>query len=164
MKTTLLHLLTKNEAWHAEALSLYQKKITPFQKFEIKELKPSSGKRGEMGDRIKAEAQQILSNLNNEDFVIAFDVQGKGLTSEKWAEQLNQILNSGKKETKLICGGPFGLHPDVLKRATLKVSLGPMIMNHLVAEVVILEQWYRAWTILKNLPYHNQANESAASI
>ena len=77
------------------------------------------------------------------------------MDSIKFSEHLNRILGSGKKQVYFLIGGPYGVSDEIKKRASLKVNLSPFTLNHLVAQVVLLEQIYRGFMILKNLPYHN---------
>ena len=78
-----------------------------------------------------------------------------GWDSYKNSEQLEKATTSGKKRIVFIIGGAFGVSDEIKKQAHLKVGLSAMVMNHLVAETVALEQIYRSLTILNRIPYHN---------
>lgn len=155
MKFVLLTLTTAKEAWAQEAKELYTQKIKPFVPFEIKELKPKKSGRDQKEFKLKEESELILDELSSDDFVILFDERGKSLSSEEFSQQIEKIFLSGKKRAVFIIGGAFGVDESVRKRAQVVVSFSKMVMNHLVAQTVALEQVYRGLTILKKIPYHN---------
>jgi 23S rRNA (pseudouridine1915-N3)-methyltransferase len=155
MKIVLFNLATAKEAWADEAARLYVKKISHFNIFEIQNLKPKKSSRDESAQKKKDESELILSSLTSDDFVILFDERGKNFSSEEFSKKLEMILSSSKKRAVFIIGGAYGVSDEVRQRAQLVVSLSPMVMNHLLAQTVALEQIYRAFTILKKLPYHN---------
>jgi 23S rRNA (pseudouridine1915-N3)-methyltransferase len=155
LKFVLLTLTTAKETWAQEAKELYTQKLKPFVPFEIKELKPKKSSRDQREFKLKEESELILKELSADDFVILFDERGKSLSSEEFASQFEKIFLSGKKRTVFIIGGAFGVDDSVRRRAQVVVSFSKMVMNHLVAQTVALEQIYRAFTILKKIPYHN---------
>lgn len=155
MKFVLLTCATASERWSEEASELYKKKISPFISFEIKELKTKKGSRDDREHRIKTDSEMILSEIKPDDYVVLFDERGETIDSRKFSHKTSQILLSGKKRALFIIGGAYGVDDRVRMRAQLKISFSKMVMNHLVAQTVALEQIYRAFAILKNLPYHN---------
>lgn len=155
MKFILLTCATASESWSEEASELYQKKISPFIPFEVKELKVKKSSRDDREHRIQTDSDQILNEIKPDDYVIVFDERGEQFDSRKFSHKIGQILNSGKKRTLFVIGGAYGVDQRVRDRAQLKVSFSKMVMNHLVAQTVAMEQIYRAFTILRNLPYHN---------
>jgi 23S rRNA (pseudouridine1915-N3)-methyltransferase len=156
LKFILLHLSTAKEDWCEEAIRVYSQKISHFVDFEVIALKPKKASRGDESVKLKEEAETILSFLKEGDELVLFDERGKSLTSEKFAEAIRQLHESGKKRVIFLIGGAYGVDEAVKKRAKVQISLAPFVMNHLVAQVVSLEQIYRAFTILKGLPYHNR--------
>lgn len=155
MKFILYNLATAKEAWADEAARLYTQKISHFNPFEIQTLKPKKSSREEAAQKKKEESELILSSLNNEDFVVLFDERGKAFNSIEFSKKIEHVLSSSKKRAVFIIGGAYGVSDEVRARAQLIVTLSPMVMNHLLAQTVALEQIYRAFTILRNLPYHN---------
>lgn len=155
MKMLLLKVETANEKWSELAAELYSEKLGHFHKFEIKNLKPRKAGRDQADKKKSEDSQLILQELTADDYVVLFDEKGKSFSSVAFSEQMQQILNSGKKRLVFVIGGAYGVTPDVFSRAQLKVSLSAMTMNHIVAQVVILEQIYRSLTILNRIPYHN---------
>lgn len=155
MKFILYNLATAKEAWADEAARLYTQKISHFNPFEIQTLKPKKSSRDEAALKKKEESDLILANLSSDDFVVLFDERGKTFNSIEFSKKLESILSSSKKRAVFIIGGAYGVTEEVRSRAQLVVTLSPMVMNHLLAQTVALEQIYRAFTILRNLPYHN---------
>ncbi|HRO66365.1 MAG TPA: 23S rRNA (pseudouridine(1915)-N(3))-methyltransferase RlmH, partial [Pseudobdellovibrionaceae bacterium] len=102
-----------------------------------------------------AESDLILEYLKSDDYVILFDEKGESLDSRGFARRLEQALGSSKKRLVFLIGGAFGVEEPVRKRADRILSLSPLTMNHVLAKTMAWEQIYRSFTILKNLPYHN---------
>jgi 23S rRNA (pseudouridine1915-N3)-methyltransferase len=155
MKFVLLTCATAFEDWADEAEALYTKKIAPFIPFEIRRLSIKKASRDDREQKIKTDSDALLAEIKSDDFVVVFDERGDSFDSRKLAQKIEFILNSGKKRTLFIIGGAYGFDDRVRGRAQLKISLSKMVMNHLVAQTVVLEQIYRSFAILKNLPYHN---------
>lgn len=99
------------------------------------------------------EGQNILGKISNNDFVIALDVTGKQLSSEKLAQNINkwQVHNDN---ITFVIGSSWGLSDEVIKRAGLRLSLSEMTFTHTMARVILLEQVYRGFKILANEEYH----------
>ena len=155
MKFICIEPKPANEAWAQEALEVYLDKLKPLIPIEHKSLTTKTSSRENALVKKEAESKVILATIQPQDFVVLFDESGQSLTSEKFAKQLQFILNSGKQRALFILGGAYGVSEDLKTRANLKISLAPFVMNHLVARTVALEQIYRGLCILKNLPYHN---------
>ena len=155
MKTVLYDFKTSKESWFEQAASLYHEKINHYCQFEIQSLKPSKLDRDDATAKRKIETQELLKKITSDDYVILFDEKGKNLDSIQFSKTIENSFTSGKKRLVFIIGGAFGVDEDIKNRAQLKVSFSPMVMNHLVAETVALEQIYRALTIIKRIPYHN---------
>lgn len=156
MKFVLLTCASAHELWAETATDSYIKKIKPFIPFELKVLALKKSGREDAAVKKKNDSEQILKEIQDSDFVILFDEKGESLDSKAFSQMTNQVLQSGKKRIVWVIGGAYGVNDEVFKRANKKISLSKMVMNHLVAQTVILEQIYRSFTILKNLPYHNE--------
>ena len=156
MKFVLLHLSTAQEDWCDEAVAFYTKKLKHFVDFEVVALKPKKASRGAQATKKTEEAETLLAYLKDGDLLVLFDERGKNLTSEKFSDQVRQLHDSGKRRVIFLIGGAYGVEDSVKKRAQVLVALAPFVMNHLIAKVVALEQIYRAFTIMKGLPYHNR--------
>lgn len=155
MKFVLLTVSGSNPGWLKQAASDYSQKINPLMAFSIQELKAAGRSRDDKAAKVKAETEAILEWLTADDFVVLFDEKGKVFDSIQFSKQLNQALISGKKRTVFIIGGAFGVDESIRKRANQVLSLSGFVLNHHVAQLVVLEQIYRGLSILRNLPYHN---------
>lgn len=156
MKILFLSIATAKEEWSHAAIDLYLRKMNPFHPTEYKTLKPKKYSREDADVKRKEDTVCLLKELTADDYVILFDERGKKFNSQQFSKNLEMALMSGKKRIVFIVGGAFGVSDELRSRAQAVVGLSDMIMNHLVAQVVVMEQVYRGFTILKNLPYHNQ--------
>lgn len=156
MKWALYDFKTAKEPWFDEAEQVYQKKIKPYAAFEVVHLKTLKADRDEAEIKKNFEAKVLSEKLSSDDFIILLDEKGKKMDSIQFSHLINTVNESGKKRGVLIIGGAFGVSDEIKKRSQKMICLSDMTMNHLVAEVVLLEQFYRALTILNRIPYHNQ--------
>ena len=156
MRLVLLTIASAKEVWSTKASELYSQKISAFYKFEHLNLSPSKNSREQSSQKIKEETEILLGQIKPDDFVILFDERGDALTSKEFSKKLESVFAGGKKRCVFVIGGAFGVGESLKKRSDLVLSLGPFTMNHLLAQTVVLEQIYRALTIQKNLPYHNE--------
>ncbi|PNH02247.1 putative RNA methyltransferase At5g10620, partial [Tetrabaena socialis] len=102
----------------------------------------------------EAEGEKVLKALEPRDFVVVLDERGQELRSEDLARLVAAAGDDGRPLAFCI-GGPYGHSDAVRARADRMVRLSVMVLNHQVAVVVLLEQLYRAWTILRGVPYHH---------
>lgn len=156
MKWALYDFKTAKEPWYDEAEALYLKKIKPYASLEVIHLKTLKSDRDEAELKKKFEEKVLLEKLTKDDFVILLDEKGKKMNSIDFSKLVQSVQESGKKRGVFIIGGAFGVSDEIKKTASRQICLSDMTMNHLVAEVMLLEQFYRAQTILKGIPYHNQ--------
>jgi 23S rRNA (pseudouridine1915-N3)-methyltransferase len=102
------------------------------------------------------EGQLLLKNIQTSDFVVLLDENGKNFTSVEFSNYLSKKMLSGTKQLVFIIGGPYGFSEKVYQRANQKISLSKMTFSHQMVRLFFVEQLYRAFTILKNEPYHHQ--------
>ena len=109
----------------------------------------------------RAEGERVLKQLSASDFVVLLDERGRAPSSEKLAELVAEAGErcggggGGSSSLAFVVGGPFGHSGAVHERADAKVSLSSLVLNHAVARVVLAEALYRAYAILKGVPYHH---------
>jgi 23S rRNA (pseudouridine1915-N3)-methyltransferase len=106
-----------------------------------------------LSDVLKREANRIIAKVGKGDFVVALNDRGRSYTSKGFAEQIERLLTGEKKRVCFIIGGAYGFHPSIIERADLTLSISPMTLPHEIARLVMVEQIYRAFTILKREPY-----------
>lgn len=156
MVSVLYDFRTAKEEWFDLAVHQYVKKINYYSEFEVASLKTKSGQREDKIQKINFESEIFLKKINSDDYLILFDEKGKSFSSEAFSEQLVNLENQGRKRIVYLIGGAYGVGDEIKARANLKITLSPFVLNHLVAEIVVLEQIYRAYTIKNRIPYHNQ--------
>ncbi len=155
MNHLLLTVGKPKAGYIAEGLADYLKRLKHFGGCSHQVVKPERAvKNSDPKALMAAEGQRLLARLKPRDAVWSLDRKGKALSSEGWAQSLDQARLDGTSRLVLIIGGAEGLDPAVLERSSLTLSLSPVVMAHEIAALVCLEQLYRAHTILAGLPYH----------
>lgn len=102
------------------------------------------------------EGELILKKIQTSDELILLDEKGKMATSIEFSEYLQKKMNSGLRQLVFVIGGPYGFSEQVYSRANGKISLSKMTFSHQMIRPFFIEQLYRAFTILRNEPYHHE--------
>jgi 23S rRNA (pseudouridine1915-N3)-methyltransferase len=102
------------------------------------------------------EGELILKKIQNSDELILLDEKGKMATSIEFSAYLQKKMNSGLRQLIFVIGGPYGFSEQVYSRANGKISLSKMTFSHQMIRPFFMEQLYRAFTILRNEPYHHE--------
>jgi 23S rRNA (pseudouridine1915-N3)-methyltransferase len=141
-------------AWVEQAVLDYGLRMPRELKLQWREIPLAKrGKDNNAEALCRREGEQILKAVPAGDQVIALDVKGVSWSTEQLALKLGDWQMSGNNFSLLI-GGPDGLSPEALQRATLRWSLSNLTLPHPLVRVLLAEQLYRAWTITVNHPYH----------
>ncbi|MDR9456129.1 MAG: 23S rRNA (pseudouridine(1915)-N(3))-methyltransferase RlmH [Salegentibacter sp.] len=140
-----------------QLIEMYKKRLQFYIKFEI-EVIPDLKKAKNLDENQQKtkEGELILSKVQASDFVVLLDEKGKEFTSVGFSEYIQKRLNSGMKQLIFVIGGPYGFSEDLYKRADSKLALSKLTFSHQMVRLFFTEQLYRAFTILKNEPYHHQ--------
>ena len=155
MKITLLCVGKTREPFIQDGITKYLKYIKPYADVQVRELKEE--KVADLKDAPlvrRREAEKILKALPAAGYAIALDERGKHFTSHEFAHFLNDRLESGLRETVFVIGGAMGLDESVTDKASAVMAMSRWTFTHEMARVVLLEQLYRAFTIIKGKPYH----------
>jgi len=142
----------KERHWR-DAADEYLKRLRPYATVREIEVADVDLARGEDAAR-RAEADAIERTLAEGAYVVALDAGGRQLTSEAFAAWLEARMGAGDSHVAFVIGGSAGLDERVLRRADERLSLGAMTLPHQLARVVLLEQVYRAFRIIRGEPYH----------
>ena len=154
MRIHLLAAGTRQPAWINAGYDDYARRLPAECRLQLREIPLSAArKRGDVPRAVSDEGHKMLAALPKRASVVALEVGGRRFSSAALAGQLERWLQGGR-DVALLIGGPDGLATDCLKRAELKWSLSPLTLPHGLVRVVVAEQLYRAWTILKGHPYH----------
>jgi 23S rRNA (pseudouridine1915-N3)-methyltransferase len=154
MRVRIIAVGTKMPAWVLEASQDYLKRFPREWAVEFVEI--SLGHRAKGQDKARAiakEGEQMLAAIDAREQVIALDVKGKSWSTEQLSEQMASWQMEGNN-IALLVGGPDGLSASCLQRADQHWSLSALTLPHPLVRVLLTEQLYRGWTILKNHPYH----------
>ena len=135
----------------------YQKRLGFYIKFEF-EIIPDLKKVKNLSEeqQKQKEGELILAKLSNTDLLILMDENGKQYDSVAFSDQLQKHMNSGIKQLVFVIGGPYGFSSEVYEKANGKISLSKMTFSHQMIRLFMIEQLYRAFTILRNEPYHHR--------
>lgn len=157
MKISLIVVGKTEEEYLKTGISQYEQRLVHYTGFSIRII-PSlkNTKNIAPAQQKEKEAELILQAIEGCDHVVLLDEKGKEYRSSEFAVFLQQRMNSGIKHLAFVVGGPFGFSESVYKKATGKLSLSAMTFSHQMIRLLFVEQLYRAFTILKNEPYHNE--------
>ena len=158
MKLTILCVGKLSAAWLQDGASDYTGRIHHYLPLTVEELKEvkSGGKKADVQQIRQREGESLLQKIPASAFVVVLDERGKGIESEELSRFIGKHMLDGTQELVFLIGGAYGLSDAVKQRANLTLSLSAMTMTHQMARLLLLEQIYRAMTILRNEPYHNR--------
>ena len=146
------------EKYWTDAVAEYMKRLSRYASVEIVELKESRlpDKAGPAEEeKVKLEERrEILKSIKDGTYVVTLEIQGKQLSSEELASKIEGLGLEGKSDIAFVIGGSIGLSPEVSKRADYKLSFSKMTFPHQMMRVVLLEQIYRSFKIIRNEAYH----------
>lgn len=158
MKITCVVVGKIKEKYFTDAIKEYSKRLSRYCKLEIVELAdektPDGASEAEEVAIRKKEGERILKALKDDAYVIALAIEGKMLDSVELSQKIDRLGVSGTSHIAFVIGGSLGLAPAVMKRADYALSFSRMTFPHQLMRVVLLEQLYRSYRILKNEPYH----------
>jgi 23S rRNA (pseudouridine1915-N3)-methyltransferase len=136
----------------------FAKRLGPYAKINLVEVAdekaPESLSEADMEIVKKKEADRILAKIGADAYVIALAIEGKMKTSEQLAADLEALMTYGRSKVVFVIGGSLGLHDSVMKRADEYLSFSKMTFPHQMMKLILLEQIYRAFRIMKGEPYH----------
>ncbi|MBO5414285.1 MAG: 23S rRNA (pseudouridine(1915)-N(3))-methyltransferase RlmH [Bacilli bacterium] len=139
------------EKYLVDAIEEYKKRISRYTKLEIIELKDHSI--DDINKVLELEKEQIERYIDSKDYVITMEIEGEQVSSEKFAEKIDNVLSINSNITFII-GGSYGLDNSIKNRANYHLSFSKMTFPHQLFRVLLLEQIYRAYKINNNESYH----------
>ena len=155
MKIKIIALGKIKEKFLKDGIDEFLKRLTPYASLEIIELNPIEIKDENLTQKaLDEEGVNILSHIKDNSFVITMEIQGKQLSSEELAQKINEVIKSGVSELVFVIGSSCGISQKVSQRADFKLSMSKMTFLHQFARLILVEQIYRAFKILKGEKYH----------
>lgn len=158
MNITIISVGKLKEKYLKQAIDEYSKRLTRYCKLDIIELQdektPDNASEKEELQIKEKEGELILSKIKDNMFVIALDLKGKEITSEEFSSYIENLGVTGNSNIAFVIGGSLGLSKKVISRANYKLCFSKMTFPHQLFRVMLLEQIYRAFRIMKNEPYH----------
>lgn len=153
MKLECLFVGKTSKKYIGEGIQVYLKRLKHYIVVDIKVISNSSV--GTQGMVVKKESEQILKMIGLKDFVVLLDERGKEIGSVQLADFINKSMVEGTVKIIFIIGGAYGVSQDVADRANLKLSFSKFTFTHQMIRLFLLEQIYRAMTIIRKEPYHH---------
>lgn len=158
MQIQIIALGKLKEKYWTDGIAEYSKRLTPYAKLTITEVPeekaPERMSEAEEQQVKQKEGERILAALKPDTYVIAMAIDGHMWTSEELADQIDRLGTYGRSHVTFLIGGSNGLSDDVLKRADSKLSFGRITFPHQLIRLVLVEQVYRAFKIMRGEPYH----------
>ncbi len=146
------------EKFYVDAIAEYKKRLSKYCKIKIIEVsdeKTVENASINLENTIKAkEGEKILKILNESSYIIALTIDGKSFSSIEFSKEIESLGIKGYSSITFIIGGSIGLSENVIKKADMKLSFSNFTFPHQLMRVILLEQIYRSYKIIKNEPYH----------
>jgi len=158
MNITVLAVGKIKEKYIQEGIKEFAKRLSRYCTLEIIEIDDEKAPEN-LSEREKEivkekEGNRILSKIPQNSFIISLEIKGEQLSSEELSKKLEELMISGVNHITFIIGGSLGLSKDVLNRSHYKLSFSKLTFPHQLMRLILLEQIYRSWKIMKKEPYH----------
>lgn len=158
MKITVLCVGKIKEKYLTAAVDEYVKRLSRYTKVEIVEVadeRTAEGASKKEEDQVRrTEGCRLLSRIPDGAYVVALAIEGEAMSSVQLAGRLEALTTAGESSLVFIIGGSLGLSPEVLGRADMKLSFSKLTFPHQLMRVILLEQIYRSFRIIRGEPYH----------
>ena len=158
MKISIACVGKIKEKFYRDAVSEYEKRLSRYCKLEFIEVtdeKTPEGAGAALEEQIREkEGRRRLEKIREDAFVCTLEIEGKRLTSEGFADWMEELTIRGKSHIVFVIGGSLGLHESVCRRADISLSFSDMTFPHQLMRVILVEQIYRAFRIIQGAPYH----------
>ena len=146
------------EKYLKQGIAEFEKRLRPYCKLKLDEVAdeqaPEQLSEKELIKVKQKEGERILQKIKHTEYVIALDIHGVNWSSEQLAKEIDKLATLGNSSIAFVIGGSNGLSEEVLKRANQKLSFSKMTFPHQLMKLILMEQVYRGFKILRNEPYH----------
>ena len=155
MKIRIIALGKIKEKFLKDGIDEFLKRLVPYANLEIIELEPIEIKDENLKERVLTqEGEKILAHVKPQSYVITLEIKGTQLSSEDFAHKIEELTNEGIGEIVFVIGSSCGLSKEVSARANFKMSMSKMTFLHQFARLILVEQIYRAFKIIRKETYH----------
>ena len=158
MRIQIICIGKLKEKYWTDAVNEYMKRLSKYCDIDILELKesrlPDKASQAQEAAVVEEEGKTILKHIKDGSYVITLEILGKNLTSEELASKIEELPHMGKSHVTFIIGGSLGLSKEVSKRSDFKLSFSKMTFPHQMMRVILLEQVYRSFKIIRHEAYH----------
>lgn len=158
MKISVVTVGKLKEKYLKQGIAEYLKRLSAYAKVEVVEVAdekaPENLSEAEMEEVKKKEGERILAHISQDTYVITLEIGGKMLSSEQLAAKIDELGTYGKSKIAFVIGGSLGISKEVQNRSNLALSFSKMTFPHQLMRLILLEQVYRAYRIIRNEPYH----------
>ncbi len=146
------------EKYMQEGIKEFTKRLSRYCSLDIVEIDdekaPENLSEKEMDIVRKKEGERILAKIPQSSFIISLEIMGKQLSSEDLSKKIEDLMINGTNDITFLIGGSLGLSEEVRNRSNFKLSFSKMTFPHQLMRLILLEQVYRGWRIMKGEPYH----------
>lgn len=155
MKIKIIALGKIKEKFLKDGIEEFLKRLTPYSPVEIIELPAIEIKDDNLTQKVlDEEGEKILAHIKPQSYVITMEIEGKQLSSEDFSKKIEKLINDGTQEVIFVIGSSCGISQIVSNRADFKLSMSKMTFLHQFARLILVEQIYRAFKIMRHETYH----------
>ncbi len=158
MNITVISVGKIKEKYLVDGIAEYSKRLSKYCKLNLIEVSDEKAPENlSVQDELivkKKEGTRILSKIKENTYLIALAIDGEQLTSEKFSKKMDKLMVEGVSDISFVIGGSLGLSDEVMERSDYNLSFSKMTFPHQLMKMVLLEQVYRGWRIIKGEPYH----------
>jgi 23S rRNA (pseudouridine1915-N3)-methyltransferase len=158
MRIKIISVGKLKEKYLVQGINEYLKRLSSYAKVEIIEVPdekaPEKLSEAEMLQVKDKEGQRILAKISEQEYVFVLAINGKQYSSEEFSKEIEQLGINGKSQLVFIIGGSLGLSEEVMKRSQKQLSFGKLTFPHQLMRLVLVEQIYRGFRIMRGEPYH----------
>ena len=158
MHITIIAIGKLKEKYLRDGINEYLKRLQSYAKVEIIELadekEPYNASAAEEEQIKIKEGDRIKAKIKPDSYVIALAIAGKQFTSPALAQKIDSLSSAGNSHLTFVIGGSLGLSDEILRSADLLLSFSELTFPHQLMRLILLEQIYRSFRIIKGEPYH----------
>jgi len=155
MKVEMVFVGKTTEQYMKDGVNEYLKRLKHYIHVEVIIVEPSGFEPGSVLKSLESEGERILKKIGNRDFVALLDERGKTFSSKELAQFIANKADEGISKLVIIVGGAYGVSENVKKRANVCISFSNFTFTHQMIRLLLVEQFYRAMTIIKRESYHH---------